>query len=280
MFDGAVSHFELPYAQVLGFRPMVLDLHVPERVADQAVPVVVYVHGGGFVGGSRAMGPWAFLLQAGYAVASVDYRLAGECVFPGPVQDVAAAVRWVRAHAADYGLDAQRVIGFGSSAGGYLMNAVALTGDDYPGMTGDLGPTPALSCHLDVVIDHYAPVDFRKLDQDADPGGPGSAVGPDSPMTRFLGFTVAERPDDAERANLCRYVKNSSPPFLIVHGDADTVVGFGQSRRLAEALVGAGVRAELIVIQGADHGAPEFDQEPLHAQTLAFLAATVGSASA
>jgi acetyl esterase/lipase len=271
VFDGALSYFELVYAQVPGFRPMVLDLHVPQRESGQAVPVVVYAHGGGFVGGARTMGPWAFLLEAGYAVASVDYRLAGECSFPGPVQDVAAAVRWVRAHASQYGLDAGRVAGFGSSAGGYLMNAVALTGDDHPGMTGDLGPTPELSCELNAVIDHYAPVDFLKLDEDAGPNAPGSAVGPESPLTRFLGFVPGEQPEDADRANLCRYAKASSPPFLIAHGDADTVVGFGQSRRLHEALTMAGAHSELIVVAGADHGAPEFDQAELHKQTLAFL---------
>ncbi len=180
--------------------------------------------------------------------------------------------------AGEYGLDAGRVIGFGSSAGGYLINAVALTGDDHPGMTGDLGPTPALSCHLDAVIDHYAPVDFLTLDEDADPRLPGSAVGPESPLTRFLGFTPAEHREDAERANLCRYAKAGSPPFLIAHGDADTVVGFGQSRRLHDALINAGVRADLIVMSGADHGAPEFDQEALHKQTLTFLESVLGAA--
>lgn len=276
VFDGALSHFELPYAVVPGFRPMVLDLHVPEREAGQLVPVVVYAHGGGFVGGLRTMGQWAFLLQAGYAVASVDYRLAGECRFPGPVHDVAAAVRWVRAQASHYGLDAERVIGFGSSAGGYLMNAVALTGDDHPGMTGDLGPTPELSCHLDAVVDYYAPVDFLTLDEDADPSVRESAVGPDSPLTRFLGFIPAEHREEAESANLCRYAKASSPPFLIAHGDADVIVGFGQSRRLHDALTKAGARADLVVISGADHGAPEFDQEALHEQTLTFLESVTG----
>src|SRR5579859_7453445 len=102
-FDGVDSYFELEYAAIPGFRPLVLDLHVPEGT--QACPVVVYAHGGGFVDGSRRCGPWAFLLQAGYAVASVDYRLAAEAKFPFPIHDLAAAVRWVRANAQAYRLD-------------------------------------------------------------------------------------------------------------------------------------------------------------------------------
>jgi acetyl esterase/lipase len=258
VFDDVDSRFELPYAVVPGFRPLVLDLHVP--AGPQACPVVVYAHGGGFVGGTRTMGPWAFLLKAGYAVASVDYRLAGEVRFPFPIHDLAAAVRWVRANADQYRLDPGFVIGFGSSAGGYLMNALALTGPDLPGLTGSIGPTPEVSIALDAVIDHYAPVDFSTMEHTAD-----------SPMLKFLGFDPAERPEDAELANLCRYASADSPPFLIAHGDADTIVDFDQSGRLFEALTSAGATAELIVVEGANHVAPEFDEPAMHAQTLAFL---------
>ncbi len=269
VFKGADSYFELAYAVVPGFRPLVLDLHVPRQSPPS--PVVVYVHGGGFAMGTRTMGPWAFLLDAGYAVASVDYRLFGECNFPGPVHDVAAAVRWVRANAAEYGLNADRVIGFGSSAGSYLMNAVALAGPEHPDLTGNLGPTPELSCRLDAVIDHYGPVDFLSFDQDAEENAIASANSPESTLAKFLGFVPSARPEDAALANLCRYASPASPPFLIAHGDADRVVGIAQSRRLQLALAEVGVRAELIVVPGADHVAPEFDHKPMHDQTLAFL---------
>ncbi len=265
VFDGVDSYFELAYAVVPGFRPLVLDLHVP--AGEQACPVVVYAHGGGFVGGTRTMGPWAFLLKAGYAVASVDYRLAAEAKFPFPIHDLAAAVRWVRANSQRYRLDPGFVIGFGSSAGGYLMNALALTGPDLPGLTGSLGPTPEVSIALDAVIDHYAPTDFGAM-----------AVPADSPLIKFLGFEPSARPDDAELANLCRYARAGSPPFLIAHGDADTVVDFDHSRRLHEALTSAGARAELIVVEGANHVAAEFDEPAMHAQTLDFLESVAKSA--
>lgn len=258
VFDGVDSYFELQYAVVPGFRPLVLDLHVP--AGKQACPVVVYAHGGGFFGGSRTMGPWAFLLEAGYAVASVDYRLTGEAQFPVPIHDVTAAVRWVRANSEKFRLDAGFVVGFGSSAGGYLMNALALAGPDHPGLTGSVGPTPEVSIGLDAVIDHYAPSDFLTM-----------GVTADSPLVQFLGYLPAERPGDAELADLCHYVSAESPPFMIAHGDADTVVGFEQSRRLHAALTSAGARAELIVVSGANHGAIEFDQPAMHQQTLEFL---------
>jgi acetyl esterase/lipase len=270
VFAQALSYFELPYAVVPGFRPLVLDLHVPTKNTSDPVPVVVYAHGGGFVGGTRTMGPWAFLLDAGYAVASVDYRLGGECRFPGPIGDVAAAVRWVRAHAAEYGLDPGRVAGFGSSAGAYLMNAVALA-SHRPDLVGRLGATPEVSCELTAVIDHYAPVDFLRLDDDADENAAESACGPGSPLAQFLGFVPSAQPGEADRANLCRYASTASPPFLIAHGDADGVVGIGQSRRLHDALVSAGARAELIVVPGGGHGSPEFDQPAMHDRVLAFL---------
>jgi len=272
VFDGAVSYFELAYATPPGFRPLVLDLHVPQSRDGAAIPVVVYAHGGGFFGGMRAMGPWAFLLPAGYAVASVDYRLSGECRFPGPVHDVAAAVRWVRAHAGEYGLDPDAVVGFGSSAGAYLVSAVGLAGDDHPELTGSLGPFPQVSCGLAAVVDHFAPTDFLRFDEDSGPGIVEPANAPRTSAARFLGFVPSERPDDAERASLCRYVTSASVPFLIAHGDGDHRVDIAQSRRLHVALTRAGVRAELVVIRGADHGSAEFDQAPLHERTLEFLA--------
>ena len=247
-FPKVHSYLNVPYASPPGFRPLLLDLHVPGDGVTSPRPVVVYAHGGGFQVGTKAMGGWRFLLDAGYAVASVDYRLSGECRFPGPVHDVAAAVRWVRANAAAYALDPGRVAGFGSSAGGYLIAVVALASADAE-LTGALGPTPGESCALSAVVDHYAPTDFLRLDDDA----PGDVMelsnAPGTSASRFLGFVASDRP-----------------------GDADRRVGLGQSRRLHTALREQGAQAELIVVPGADHADPKIDEAPVRAATLGFLA--------
>ncbi|MFD0478312.1 alpha/beta fold hydrolase [Nonomuraea thailandensis] len=250
-------------------------MHIPDDGDGSPRPAVVYAHGGGFFTGTKSMGPWRFLLDAGYAVASIDYRLSGECRFPGPVHDAAAAVRWVRANAAAYGLDPGRIAGFGSSAGGYLLNAVALASGD-AGLVGALGPTPEVSCALAAVVDHYAPTDFLHIDEDAPDDVIELSNAPGTSASRLFGFIPAEHPEQAEVSTLSRYTSPGSPPFLIAHGDADRRVGIGQSRRLHTALTEAGADAELIVVPGADHGGPEFDERPLHDATLAFLRRVLG----
>ena len=280
IFQGVVSYLNVQFAAPLGYRPLTLDLHVPHG-ADEAVPVAVYGHGGGFLTGTKSMGPWKFLLDAGIAVAAVDYRLSGEARFPEPVHDVAAAVRWVRTNASTYGLDADRIIGFGSSAGGYLVGAVALAAGDQA-LLGSLGPTPDQSAALSAVIDHYAPTDFVHIDEDAPADVLEISNAPGTSASLFLGFIPVDDPERAEVATLATYAAPSAPPFLIFHGNDDHRVGAGQSRRLRDALVNAGAAAELVIIAGADHGSPEFDQPDVQSRTLEFLRSlglTPGTAS-
>lgn len=274
LFPRVASHLDRTYATVIGFRPLTMDLHIPARRVTTPVPVVVYAHPGGFFTGIKQMGPWRFLLEAGLAVVSVQYRLSGEAVFPAAVQDVAAAVRWVRANADRYGFDAERIVGFGSSAGAYLISAVALAGDSSD-LVGRIEPYAKVSCRLAGVVEHYAPTDFLRHDQDAHRDAIELMEGPDSTLARFFGFVPSSRPDAVERANLCHLAHPGAPPFLIVHGDHDRRVGIEQSRRLYRALTDAGARAELVEIAGGDHGSPHFNAAPLHQTTLAFLASVL-----
>lgn len=131
---------------------------------------------------------------------------------------------------------------------------------------------------MNAVIDHYGPVNFLTLDEDAHPEVVELSDQPGSSAARFLGFAPSSQPDEAGRADLCTHVGPGSPPFLIAHGDSDRRVGIGQSRRLHTALAEAGTRSELIVVPGADHGTPEFDEPPLHEGVLDFLAAVLGPA--
>ncbi|MGB6582380.1 MAG: alpha/beta hydrolase, partial [Streptosporangiaceae bacterium] len=143
----------LVYGEVLGYRPLELDLYLPQ--IDGSAPVIVYVHGGGWRRGSRreplpVLGADFYdrLTTQGFAVAAIDYRLSGEARFPAPLEDVRTAIGWVRDHAASYRLDAGRVFLWGDSAGGHLALLAALTGSIVHGVVAwfpvtDLAGLPA-----------------------------------------------------------------------------------------------------------------------------------------
>jgi acetyl esterase/lipase len=255
---------EVEYAFVLGFRPLVLDLYLPSD--REAAPVLVYFHGGGWgLGSRRNMCPlldswqpsfFERLAGDGVALASVDYRLSAEARFPAQLDDAQAAVRWVRAHAAELGLDAERVIAWGASAGGHLAVLAGLT------MPGEVA----------AVIDWYAPTDLLAL---AEAPGPPEHDSPDSPEGRLLGGPVRDRPELAREASPIAHVRAGAPPFLILHGTADRAIPIAQSEALARALTEAGASADFEAIEGADHmweGAPSL--EHIYQRTLGFALET------
>jgi len=274
IFPDTLSHLRHPFALVAGNRPLRLDLHLP-RQATGPVPVVVYASGGGFRFSMTHTGPWMCLVGTGYAVAVVEYRLSSEAKHPGPLHDVKGAIRWLRANAGAYGLDPERIAGWGSSAGGYLISLAAVTADS-PEFDGTVGDNLDQSSALAAVIEHYAPTDFLTLAGDTD-----NAVEPfgtaDSFETQYLGYIPSNRPDEAAAAAVASHVTSSTVPFLILHGDADTRVGIEQSRRLHRALEAAGAEADLHVIPGVNHVAPEFEQDEANKLALAFLARHLGS---
>ena len=164
---------DIRYGEVLGYRPLELDLYLPQ--ADGPVPVIVYVHGGGWLRGSRRDPPplvdadfYDQIAAQGFAVAAIDYRLSGEAPFPAPLKDVRHAVRWIRDHAASYGLDADRVFLWGDSAGGHLALLAALTGAKVAGVVAWFPVTDLAGMPSDVAAAGGAP--------DAGPDGwrPGS----------------------------------------------------------------------------------------------------------
>lgn len=234
------------YATVPGFRPLLLDLHRP--AVEGPVPLVAFVHGGGWLAGSRAgfgpmyadwdPSPFAEIVAAGLAVASVDYRLSGEARFPAQLDDVTAALSWLRGHAAALGLDVDRVTLWGESAGGHLA---ALAGLTWPGVAA--------------VVDWYGPADLTTIavDAAADPAVTGDPGAPDSRESLLLGAPAAELPEAAQAASPVHRVHADAPPFLIVHGTGDGAVPVAQSLRLAEALASGGGSAELRLLDGADH---------------------------
>jgi acetyl esterase/lipase len=232
---------DLVYGDVLGYRPLELDLYLPQ--IDGPVPVIVHVHGGGWRRGSRReplplLGAdfYDSLAAQGFAVAAVDYRLSGEARFPAPLEDVRAAVGWVRDHAASYRLDADRVFLWGDSSGGHLALLAALTGTKVQG-----------------VVAWFPVTDLAGLPSDVADAGGVPDPGPDSREAQLLGAPPQSVPDLARQASPVAHASAGAPPILLMHGAVDDMVPPAQSARLAEALRSAGATVELELVPGATH---------------------------
>jgi acetyl esterase/lipase len=280
------------YGFVFGYRPLRLDLYLPPAVT-QPPPVVLFLHGGGWALGDRTLAGPGFtgrtffeqLAEAGFAVASADYRLSGEAVFPAQLHDVKGAVRWLRRHAPEYGFDASRVVAWGNSAGGLLAALLGLTGDHPdpavegtvgeagpPGPPGPPGPEPEpTSSAVQGVVDWYGPADLVALAEVT--GGPMEHDSPSSPEGRLIGGQVSAHPALAKAASPVSYAHAGAPPFLLKHGTADTSIPISQSQALAGALGALSVRVETEWVDGADHmwlGLPPPRVEQIVASSVEF----------
>jgi acetyl esterase/lipase len=226
-----------------------LDVYIPK--GDGPFPLILWVHGGGWEGGSKdSAGPVVNMLARGYAVASTNYRLSRHAPFPAQIHDVKGTVRYLRANAKKYKIDPDRFGVAGGSAGGHLVALLGTSGDDKD-LEGDVGPKD-VSSRVQCVIDFFGPTDLLKL-------SPANAK--ENPVTRLLGGPTTDKRELAVSANPITYVSKDDPPFLIVHGDKDPVVPLSQSELLYEALKKAGVDATLKVIPEAGHGNGIFTPE-------------------
>ena len=261
----------LAYAAPIGFRPLLLDLYRPAAGADPA-PLVVFMHGGGWLRGDRSMvspsfaswrpGPLARLAADGFAVASVDYRLSGEARFPAQLEDVSAAVDWLAGHAGQYGFDAGRIVLWGESAGAHLAALLGLR---------------SAGTRVRGVVDWYGPADLIALDQQIGAAGALTDDPLDSREARLLGAPVGQVPELARAASPLSQVRAGAPPFLIAHGTADRMVPFRQSEALAAALAEAGADVRLEAVDGADHmWIGVADLAPLYDAVVAFAREVTG----
>jgi acetyl esterase/lipase len=255
--DGALHYAAITYAATAGYRPLQLDLWVPESSTPPAL--VVWIHGGGWMIGDRRYLPETLrpnqlfdaLLAAGLAVATIDYRLALEAPFPAQLHDAKAAIRYLRAHTDELGISTGRVGVWGESAGGHLAALVGLTGhrDDLEGGIGVVGPSSA----VDVVVDWYGPADFTTMPRMTPP--PHIAAKLEPAMQTPPEDTLVAGLDDAGRADASpiTHVTADAPPFLLVHGTADWLVPYAQSEQLDAALTAVGVECRLVPVEGAQH---------------------------
>ena len=220
-----------------------LDLYLPEN-AKKPIPVIVWVHGGGWSGGSKANSPAVRFVPRGFAVASINYRLSQHAIFPAQIHDCKAAVRWLRAHADEYNLDRTRFAAWGSSAGGQLVALMGTT-NGVKELEGNLGVLDQ-SSDIQAVVDWFGPTDFL-------------TVGPKETRTKLLGGDAQQNKEQARKASPMSYVSKNSVPHLIMHGDQDNTVPIAQSETFANALKAVGVDITFVKIEGAAHGGPLFN---------------------
>ncbi|MEH7098297.1 alpha/beta hydrolase [Neobacillus vireti] len=257
-------------------KPLLLDLYLPIGT-DGTVPVIIWLHGGGWRIGDRKLGPNLSVrfAECGFAMASIEYRLSSEATFPAQIHDVKAAIRWLRSAANEYGLDSGNIGLWGSSAGGHLAALAGTTG--FGSLEGLELETQGFSSEVQAVVDGYGPIDFLQLDVDSEvtpSDDPESNrlnsvqrhTDPDSPESRLLGAPILTVPELVRNANPITYIDNKVPPFLILHGVNDTAVPVHQSELLYRALIENGNEAELCLIEGLGHAffnKNNLDEQPL-----------------
>jgi len=253
---------DAPYA--LKSQAQKLDLYLPAR-SDGHTPVIMWLHPGGFFAGDkdgsgtvdplsyvnlpRLFGP---MLERGYAVASVNYRLSDEALFPALIHDVKASIRWVRANATKYGFNKERVAAWGSSAGGYLAAMLAVSGG--VGELEDLSlGNPAESSRIFAAVDWYGPTDFLKMDeQHLELGQPVLANDPDSPESRLIGGALPLHPEKCKASSPITYIGPGSAPIYIQHGKKDDIVPYLQSVVFEERLRGE-IGTEKVILEVVDN---------------------------
>jgi acetyl esterase/lipase len=228
-----------------------LKLHIlrPKQKANQPMPALVYIFGGGWQRGDRDQGIRSLSRFAarGYFCVSIDYRLSQEAIFPAQIEDCKCAIRFLRARAKEYNVDPQRIGVWGGSAGGHLAALMGTSGGvkELEGRGG----WPEFSSTVQAVCATAAPTDFVTWGDDVQP-----------PVVKMLGGPVKDNRERAAQASPVTHVRKGMPPFLLMHGDKDDKVPLRQSEILAAALRKAGADVTLHVVKGHGHspfGAPE-----------------------
>ena len=228
-----------------------LDLYLP---AQPKGPLLVWIHGGGWRGGNKANPPGLAMVKNGVAVASVEYRFSQHAIFPAQIEDCKAAIRWLRAHAGEYGYRKDMVAAWGASAGGHLVALLGVTGQvkDF-----DVGANLDESSGVQCVIDWFGPADFPGYDENL-PTPMVQRENPNSVIAQLFGGPVSQKLELAKRASPVTWATKDAAPMLIMQGTNDPLVPLDQSERLYKKLKEVGANVTLDVIEDAGHGGPKF----------------------
>ena len=269
---------DIPYATVSPSQK--LDIYLPDKVKGP-YPVIVSIHGGGYCTGDKvgsdALAAWAGR-ERGYAVVSVNYRLSGEALFPAQINDVKAAIRFIKANASKYNLNPDKIAVWGSSAGGTLSALAGTSGDVKELQDLALGNSNQ-SDRVQAVVDWCGPMNLLTMDEQYKESGVAGypTNTPTSYGSKYLGKQVNQVPDLAVKANPETYISPDDPPVFIQHGTTDIWVPVQQSIEFAaklEAILGKD-KVELEIMPGVGHGGQPFNNPENTAKVLDFLDKTL-----
>lgn len=241
---------------------LLLNLYLPKSV--ESPPLVMFIHGGGWKNGNRNGCKLAWLAEHGYAVASIEYRLSQEALFPAQIHDCKGALRWLRAHAEEFGYNGSGVVVGGSSAGGHLALLMGTSGE-VKVLEGKTGEDASQSSRVQGIIDFYGPSDFVKRSENH----PAKTDHPEGGVYKLLGGPVKENLEATRVASPVTYISKDDPPLLILHGTKDRTVFFDQSEIMRDAYLAKELDVTLHAVPGAGHGwKPKEDDRK---QILGFL---------
>lgn len=275
------KYINLAYGSVS--KTQTLDIYLPNE-GSGPFPVIIAIHGGAFLSGSSKGTDIAPMLEGGinhgYAVVSLNYRLSSEAKFPAGVNDVKAAVRFVRANAAQYKLNTDKIAAWGFSSGGFLVSMLGTTGN-VSTLNGDTKDNLNYSSDVKAVVDWSGHIDFLTMDDQFRASGIQSAFGntndASSPASQLIGQLITKDTALTEKANPETYISTmtaaTAPAFLIQHGSSDNVVPCQQSINFAAKLKQAigESKVTLDIINGAGHGGPEFSTASNISKIFSFL---------
>ena len=255
---------DITFAEI-GSVPLKLDLYLPATPTPAGL--IIWVHGGAWRAGSRAAVDLHGLVERGWAIASVDYRLSTVARFPAQIHDIKAAIRFLRAHAIDYGYPADRFVIAGSSAGAHLAALVGVT-SGVAELEGNEGKFPQESSAVQAIVDLYGASDLTTILAQSTPHGIAMR-GP--ALDLLLGGQPAAKPELARLASPVFFVDANDPPLLLLHGDRDPQMPINQAHELQGAYENAGLPVTFKVLHGSGHGGPAFTDDASLALIDTFL---------
>ena len=264
--DDFKKQADIEYAKVDGIS-LKLDLYLPAKQNEKNAPLIVWIHGGAWRSGSKKSMPLKEMVKAGYAIASVDYRLSPVAKFPAQVHDIKAAIRFLRAKQGDHGYNAAKIGIAGASAGGHLVALVGTT-NGHAELEGSVGDYPDQSSDVQAIVSYYGASNLTTILKQSTPHGLSVRV----PALELLLAGIPEKqPKLAKLASPVFHVDKDDPPLFLIHGDQDPQMPINQSHELHGKYKSLRRPVSFVVIHGAAHGGKAFYDADRNAKVIRFL---------